>query len=497
MWRFNTAAGAEKKSVTAIVQPMVKVVATAGQSIPNATRTMLTSWNTAVWQTMAGMWTAGAPSRLVAPVAGYYEVTVSLQMTGLVIAEIFKNAAGSPAGASLCVGAIPGESAGGGAGRAVGSSVMFLAAGDYLELGVYQTSGSTQVGTGNTATDYGTGFGHNYFALVKVDGAVVDYDSAPTVVAPSARVRKSGTQTVASSTFVPVVFDLEDFDTNGIHDPALNTRLTCQTAGKYLVIGRVEWSADPDNAEVRLRKNGAEYLDMDNVISGDNRTGLATSILDLAVTDYVELVVRHFTGSDRVLATACHAEIAKIDGAVLSYVRVPVVAGYGTVLPAGPVDGQEYVLVDSLTAPTYQWRFRYNAGSASAYKWEFVGGAAKWGTVDTSESTASTTAVDLATVGPAFTVPREGDYLCSWGSDASCDLSGHAMAAVLCKAGVEQAVAAIVSQTAGSAYQWRVWREYRLDGVAAAAVLSVRYKASGGTGYFRRRDLSILPVRVA
>ena len=42
---------------------------------------------------------------------------------------------------------------------------------------------------------------------------------------------------------------------------------------------------------------------------------------------------------------------------------------YGTTLPASPVDGQEAILVDSVTNPTYQWRFRYNAGSTSAYKW--------------------------------------------------------------------------------------------------------------------------------
>jgi len=53
----------------------------------------------------------------------------------------------------------------------------------------------------------------------------------------------------------------------------------------------------------------------------------------------------------------------------------PGAASYGTTLPASPVDGQEAILVDSVTNPTYQWRFRWNAGSSSAYKWEFVGGA--------------------------------------------------------------------------------------------------------------------------
>ena len=47
---------------------------------------------------------------------------------------------------------------------------------------------------------------------------------------------------------------------------------------------------------------------------------------------------------------------------------------YGTTFPVSPADGQEAILVDSVTNPSYQWRFRYNAGSSSPYKWEFVGG---------------------------------------------------------------------------------------------------------------------------
>jgi len=50
------------------------------------------------------------------------------------------------------------------------------------------------------------------------------------------------------------------------------------------------------------------------------------------------------------------------------------VASYGTSLPASPVDGQEAILVDSLTAPTYSWRFRYVASITDAYKWVCVGG---------------------------------------------------------------------------------------------------------------------------
>src|SRR4029077_1979087 len=79
---------------------------------------------------------------------------------------------------------------------------------------------------------------------------------------------------------------------------------------------------------------------------------------------------------------------------------VPPGTAYGTTLPASPTDGQEAVLVDSVTNPTYQWRFRYNAGSSSAYKWEFVGGP---------QIISFGTAANLGIV-----VPRAGDYLWDW-----------------------------------------------------------------------------------
>jgi hypothetical protein len=81
---------------------------------------------------------------------------------------------------------------------------------------------------------------------------------------------------------------------------------------------------------------------------------------------------------------------------------------YGTSLPASPLDGQLAVLVDSVTNPTYQWQFRYNAGSTSAYKWEFVGGA-PFSAVDSS--TQALTVSVWTGVLPTFTLPRAGDYV--------------------------------------------------------------------------------------
>ena len=85
----------------------------------------------------------------------------------------------------------------------------------------------------------------------------------------------------------------------------------------------------------------------------------------------------------------------------------PSTLGYGTSLPASPADGQEHVLVDSVSAPTYQWRLRYNASSSSAYKWEFVGGASVRLSANDLISVVGGWA---AIASPRFTIPRSGEY---------------------------------------------------------------------------------------
>lgn len=83
------------------------------------------------------------------------------------------------------------------------------------------------------------------------------------------------------------------------------------------------------------------------------------------------------------------------------------VASYGTTLPTNPIDGQEATLVDNVTNPAFQWRFRFNANSTSAYKWEYVGGASYVYPITTI---ASWTQLNTWTVLIGWTVPRAGEY---------------------------------------------------------------------------------------
>jgi hypothetical protein len=81
-------------------------------------------------------------------------------------------------------------------------------------------------------------------------------------------------------------------------------------------------------------------------------------------------------------------------------------ATYGTTLPASPGDGQEAILVDSVTSPSYQWRFRYNAGNTTAYKWEYIGGEPyAFANLASGAMTGGWT-----TYNPQTTFPRSGIY---------------------------------------------------------------------------------------
>jgi hypothetical protein len=183
---------------------------------------------------------------------------------------------------------------------------------------------------------------------------------------------------------------------------------------------------------------------------------------------------------------------------------------YGTTLPASPFHGQEAILVDSITNPSYQWMFRYNANSTSAYKWEFIGGAPATSYVDTNEPIIAAAGGygDLATLGPSFTLPRSGEY----------DLSLQVWANIGNASNWVGVSAIIYINTVGtwtnpiiqtfSALQPTAGIQYttafvngRPVGIAVGSVLRIAYGiwSQSGTGapYFGRRRFYVTPVRVS
>lgn len=171
------------------------------------------------------------------------------------------------------------------------------------------------------------------------------------------------------------------------------------------------------------------------------------------------------------------------------------VPGYGTSLPANPVDGQEHVLVDSITAPTYSWRLRYNAASTSPYKWEYLGGTEAWSFVETSENCTSTNWSDLATVGPTFTTPRAGDYLVR----GSCALSQGAGAVYSNQISVNGSywLAAGMTNGAGPGWVAMLSGAVVMTGIAAATLLKMQYAVSANNTSFFSRRMTVSPRRLS
>jgi len=176
----------------------------------------------------------------------------------------------------------------------------------------------------------------------------------------------------------------------------------------------------------------------------------------------------------------------------------PGAASYGTTLPASPVDGQEHILVDSVTNPTYQWRFRWNAGSTSAYKWEFVGGAPMQAGISTQQSISGTAYGDLATVGPQLTLPRSGDYTITTNGNCQANANVAYMAPKFGATAVQDGDAVYVYTGTGAASEASVGRTLNYLALAAGTVIKVQYRSSNASPvYFSYRILTITPIRVS
>ena len=178
----------------------------------------------------------------------------------------------------------------------------------------------------------------------------------------------------------------------------------------------------------------------------------------------------------------------------------PGTSSYGTTLPASPYDGQEAVLVDLTTNPSYQWRFRYNAQSTSAYKWEFVGGSPRSSLVNAAEVCNSGSLVDLATVGPSFTLPRSGDYMLSgsWWGQGPAGSNQYGLAEI-CRNGasLNSPFWLIQNQITGNGYAQSALAPTLLAGAAAGDVLKFMYRIATAGQSFSARNLVVQPVRVS
>lgn len=168
----------------------------------------------------------------------------------------------------------------------------------------------------------------------------------------------------------------------------------------------------------------------------------------------------------------------------------------GTSPPGSPQDGQLQVLTDVVANPAYTWAMRYNAAAA---RWEFVGGTPARAAVATSETTTTIGSyVNLATVGPRFTVPRPGDYLVRFGCTV---LDTAADSQILMGVGVGDFAAPALVEARGhistANYHLSIGGEGVLTGLAGGAEIRAKYLHTiAGTLTVLSRYLDVTPIRV-
>lgn len=181
-----------------------------------------------------------------------------------------------------------------------------------------------------------------------------------------------------------------------------------------------------------------------------------------------------------------------------AWVVVNVFAPEVAALPGSPVDQQEIIYLAD-TTNGIKWHLRYRSASASGFKWEAVGSNSPlFSEITTDESTASTTYVDLTTVGPSVTLPLAGDYLIAFGGQVyNATINNGVYITPKLGAATAADVDGITNVSATANAILPVWRSIRRTGLAASAVIKVQTRATvGGTAHYMNRNLEVRPIRV-
>lgn len=170
-----------------------------------------------------------------------------------------------------------------------------------------------------------------------------------------------------------------------------------------------------------------------------------------------------------------------------------------------PYDGEIRFFQDAtLKALGVCWQFRYNAGSASPYKWEFVGGG-KW-SVDTTPNVNCAANAQLFG-NPSYTLPLNGDFSISWGARMFNDTSpywgeaGYGMEWL--RGGARQIGVdyidswSAVTPTQAFSITPHLMRSKRFNALAPADVIRSYYTSAGAEAIFANIWMEVVPIRVS
>jgi hypothetical protein len=325
---------------------------------------------------------------------------------------------------------------------------------------------------------------------------------------------RTAAQSIPSAVFTKVAVDTVLPDP-GSHFDLANGWYVCPNDGFYAVFG--EWAASIFTKETAVigavYVNGVERI-RDNrfntPLGGAEYAVPVSAIVYCKAGDRIELwafqnsgaSVALYVGSGTLFNTL---QVAQIDAAGLQGPegRAGKVGGQPALvsaLPSLPADGEEvYFQSAAMATPGVVWHLRYRAASASAYKWEFIGGAALYA-YSSAHSKAVTAGKWEAISGPSITAPLAGDYEVRH----SVSIEGSSTSNPIVVAGVSIAGAEPIEESRAAANRSAVATalaslsaDYRAVGIAAAQVLDQRYWSNvAETVAIYEARLLMVPVRV-
>lgn len=171
--------------------------------------------------------------------------------------------------------------------------------------------------------------------------------------------------------------------------------------------------------------------------------------------------------------------------------------GIGTSFPVSPANGEVFTLVDSLTAPTYSWNFRYVASITDAYKWVFIGGSdvMLYASIGVWASIGASGTWGVLSPSLSFPTPRPGHYDVMTGAQAAGAAGGYIQIGLGHASGVQGVQ--LAATPPGSPGYHAYANASRVLSVPAGGYVAAWYWASATDAQFANRWLQVRPVRLS
>jgi hypothetical protein len=430
-----------------------------------------------------------ANGRYVCPTAGYYQVNFELAASAPASTDVTFQAAVYRNGSLTGIGGADPRVAPNGTVAVSGGDVIQCNAGDYLELWSF-ASGAWALSVGTYA---------NYLSVSLIGTAPV---AAPSYAARMALTTNQAA--LVASTWTKVLLDSAQTDPSGCFNRA-NNRYVCPVAGIYDVLGSLQQQESGTGTytlvAAGIYKNGALYSYTAGLPAV--QTAAAATIADKIqcnAGDYLELWVQNGQATTvlaNVQTTFLAVSLLTQAPAPLPVTVPPVITTGG--LPSSPVDGQEcYYVVDATNGVV--WHLKYRAGSASAHKWELVGGSPLLVlTTAVATAAAANTTYNLST--SLVTIPLAGDYLVSAAGQGTGSTAGASTVTTTLYAGAGTpsntfAQASVVTVAGTSyAFNWEVIRRV-VANLTAGTQLGVSGSCNNVGATWGPLQQEVLPVRV-